>query len=1367
MVSERLAQDAEAILDRARTATETGQYVKAAELLNDSANADAEGRLTEARAEAFRTLVSALATSEGQSPTEYAVQLMRSAYDAAFETALRDASEGVEALEEAARGNRKLAPLMGAQTAAEFDAVIGYQTAAALRQLGRRDAAVATYDGVIERHSGSADESVRYWLGLCMVNCASLLLEPDDAVEHPSVRRHAFDLVDQMFNELGASENPEIRVRLVRAAVLEVSSLVAIGRVADASDAFQRFEPHLAPDDAETLANFERWRCVVGQTDDVPLSEDLLRACALGHDTWQGLEWLARGADLEEVASAKPELLTERVAALLRAAETELSEDEAVILRQALEQLQTVAARGPKPSLDGPIEGLAWGVGVRFSLETACEIARRPPIVRALAQPYVNNLCALCASELDKGEWRRAWQLAMVLQAAAQRLPLGEPRDLMMIRIGLTLVRVAETAWASVPDRRTYDKALEVGEELFALCAKYDDAGLAAMVHESLARMLLSPYVRDGMGLSQYFSSVRRWMDRLGEEVTNRALDPEPGRWAIPPFAEDLERAETHLRAALAVLPAEHSVGARVLLQDAYALRTRWAHDPDVDAQVAEAEAMLAALGGQYVASPDIALRALLHLRLLGAALTPEHLTTVLGTSPTELREQWGDALVRRSLLPAVILALTIEPDWGLQLLDDHRDLLESAEEDVRLHLLRMEWTLLTTPRSDLDFDNLASGRIEQKLADIDQQAQAQGWPDVERTRARLLAAALRLEIDAEVLDDEQALLDLWAEEAEKLVGEHESAMKGNVASVIADMATRAMQREDWEAAIGWHGVTIEAFLDLNAPDAALEGLTLVDYACSKSEGSPARPVVEALYPLALRLDLELGAGATRLMHGVWQRALQREISSEDRDGAVLLALLQLSKGFRFAAALQADEGFDVAGDETAAELLSLVQQSEAQLEALGGDDNDDAEDGARWLDDVTLVTSYDEELDPLPNPTTTDLLENLQRSFDARVQRLALGGERNHELIFEQELLDLVPESSALLLITFARDTEDKPSFLWLLATPGKPLMLGTQPVLEAQDLMVTGSGRRRLLDPVGALAWSIRSAMQQDPAGKALSPEGRSSVDNALDTMLGPGVDVLRDLLEEGLQHLIVVPHGGLHFVPFPAFHLDGRPLVERLTVTTLPNLALLRPRPTVERAEQLRAIGLDFADGAFDLPPLPEAVTEAHAVAELFGTEPVLPPDATESAMVSALQSATYVHLATHGAHAVPAPSFQRVYAIPSEGDDGRLAAYELMRADLRGLRLLTLSACETALGRFDLADNVLGIPAVLLLRGAATVVGTLWEVETTVSQDFFVALYRGLQGGLPRGEAFARAQRDVRRTHPQYRDWAAFQLVGEWR
>jgi CHAT domain-containing protein len=1338
------------------------------ELLPEAARADSDGRLTQARAETYRILVSRIARSEGQSPEEYAAALVRSEYDAAVKTAMRDAGEGVEALGVVARGSRLLAPLMGGEFAAVFDAAIGYQTAAALRELGRRDEAVAAYDGVVERHSGSAHAAVQYWLGMCLVNCAQLLLEPEGALNHSSARGHAFALVAQMFDELGASEDPKIRVRLVRAAVLEVSSLVAIGRVAEASEAFQRFEPHLAADDAETRQGFERWRCVVGQTDDGPVSEDLLRAGALSEEgIWQGLEWLARETDPEYVASVKPELLTDRTAALLGEAETELPEDQAKLLRRGWEKLQPIAARGPNPSLDGPIEGLAWGVGVRFSLETACDIARRPHFVRTLAQPYVDILCVLCESQLDNGDWRRAWQLAMVLRATAQRLPVGEPRDFMLTRIGVTLLRVAETAWASVPDRRTYDTALKVGEELFALSAQYDDAVGAGMVHELLARMLLAPYVRDGMGKTQYFSSVRRWRDRLAEDVTNQALDLEPGRWEIPLFADDLERAEAHVRAALAALPAEHSVGPRVLLQDAYVLRQRWAGDSDVRTQVAEAETMLNVLGGNYVASPDIALRALLHLESLGAGLTPKHLTTVLDTSPTEVREQWGDAVVRRSLLPATILALTVDRNWGLQLLDDHRELIESAEEDVRLHLLRLEWLLLTSPRPDLDFDDLASGPIEQKLADIDERARTQGWPGVERTRIRLLAAALRLEVNAEGPDDEQALLELWAEEAKKLVGEHESAMEVSVAAVVADVSTRAMRRGDWAMAIGWQAATIEAFLDMHAPDAALECLTLVDYCCGASEAGLGRPVVEALYPLALRLDVELGARATRLLQRIWQRTLRREIASENPDGAVLLALLQLSKGLRFGAALQTDEAFDVAADETAAGLLSLVQQSEAQLEALGGDDDDGSDEVARWaLDEFTLVTAYDEELDPLPNPTTADLLENLQRSFDARVQRFALGGERNHEPIFEQELAELLPESSALLLITFGHDMEDKQSFLWLLATAGKPLTFGSQPAPE-QNLVVTVRGRQRLLDPVGAAAWTIRLAMQQDPAGKTLNPEGRSSVDQALDSMLGPGVGILRDLLEEGLSHLIVVPHGGLHFVPFPALHLDGRPLVEWLTVTTLPNLALLRPRPTARRAEEVRAIGLDFPDGAFGLPPLPEAVTEAQAVAELFGTEPLLPPDATESAMVSALQSATYVHLATHGEHAVPAPSFQRVYAIASEGDDGRLAAYELMRADLRGLRLVTLSACETALGRFDQADNVLGIPAVLLLRGAETVVGTLWEVETTVSQDFFVALYRGLRGDLPRSEAFVQAQREVRRTHPQYRDWAAFQLAGDWR
>ena len=156
------------------------------------------------------------------------------------------------------------------------------------------------------------------------------------------------------------------------------------------------------------------------------------------------------------------------------------------------------------------------------------------------------------------------------------------------------------------------------------------------------------------------------------------------------------------------------------------------------------------------------------------------------------------------------------------------------------------------------------------------------------------------------------------------------------------------------------------------------------------------------------------------------------------------------------------------------------------------------------------------------------------------------------------------------------------------------------------------------------------------------------------------------------------------------------------------------------------------------------------------------------ATEQALVEALESKRYVHLRAHGQHNVDAPLFQTVFLSPGAGGDGRFRAHEVLPLDLRGLELVTLGACETALGRIDLSDNPRGLPAALLLAGAEAVVGTLWEVNAEASSTFFTALYTALladQDDLI--GAFGVAQRATRTTYPEYRDWGAFYLVGGYR
>jgi CHAT domain-containing protein len=203
------------------------------------------------------------------------------------------------------------------------------------------------------------------------------------------------------------------------------------------------------------------------------------------------------------------------------------------------------------------------------------------------------------------------------------------------------------------------------------------------------------------------------------------------------------------------------------------------------------------------------------------------------------------------------------------------------------------------------------------------------------------------------------------------------------------------------------------------------------------------------------------------------------------------------------------------------------------------------------------------------------------------------------------------------------------------------------------------------------------------------------------------------------------------------------------------------------TAERPVPIASFGLEFKDGVpHGLPELPGAEDEARLVASPYGVPAATGSAATETTLTKALTNARRIHIATHGLLQVSAPSFQRMFLSPDATSDGILYAYELLRYDLRGLDLLTLSACETALGRVDIGDNLRGLPANALIAGAATVVGTLWPVENSAAQTFFGSLHKDLAAGAGKREAFRTAQKLTRVRHPQFRDWGAFCYSGRW-
>ncbi len=238
------------------------------------------------------------------------------------------------------------------------------------------------------------------------------------------------------------------------------------------------------------------------------------------------------------------------------------------------------------------------------------------------------------------------------------------------------------------------------------------------------------------------------------------------------------------------------------------------------------------------------------------------------------------------------------------------------------------------------------------------------------------------------------------------------------------------------------------------------------------------------------------------------------------------------------------------------------------------------------------------------------------------------------------------------------------------------------------------------------------------------------------------------------------------------------DGRSFRRDLAAGKLG--VVLDPRPAaVAIAEQrkLQQVLMAARGSDEDFAPLPGTRYEVEALAQLFKsddrpTRTLLGADASEPELDRLAASGElgrfgFIHLATHGVidEGVPVRSAviltQTGLPDPLEQVlnhkpvfDGRLSVREIQRSwDLKA-ELVTLSACETALGRDAGGEGFVGFTQALLMSGARSVCLSLWKVDDTATALLMQRFYANLLGrrpgltgadaqggGPPRGEGLA--------------------------
>ena len=114
----------------------------------------------------------------------------------------------------------------------------------------------------------------------------------------------------------------------------------------------------------------------------------------------------------------------------------------------------------------------------------------------------------------------------------------------------------------------------------------------------------------------------------------------------------------------------------------------------------------------------------------------------------------------------------------------------------------------------------------------------------------------------------------------------------------------------------------------------------------------------------------------------------------------------------------------------------------------------------------------------------------------------------------------------------------------------------------------------------------------------------------------------------------------------------------------------------------------------------------------------------------------------------------------------GEDGILTAKEIARMDLSGVELVTLSACETALGDLS-GEGVFGLQRGFKKAGVNTMIMSLWRVDDTATRILMTTFYYLLSRGQSINDAFTQSQHQLisldngKYNDPKY--WAAFIVI----
>ncbi len=1005
---------------------------------------------------------------------------------------------------------------------------------------------------------------------------------------------------------------------------------------------------------------------------------------------------------------------------------------------------------------------------------TALTLAKTQTVSQLLSPVYISCLCISAEKAVNKNRslWKNATVLMNIAIGAINAIPetakMKDEWEFMRNETAAFYLNIGIYALVEVPDKRLLDKCVQYGENIANICLTENNSRFAGKIYHQLGVLHLDPYFFE-KNSSNYKVQFNKWQQQVYNYYGQALAGVDAETILMPSAADAMKKAIAYFDKALSFRQAI----SRGLTLKALCEALMWQNflaGTETYERICKAGPEAIDLLSKEEGNESKIIWLLNVLKRCNCTAIAQNIKDfnideILDSTPEVLMEKYGSSALLSKIVNQLDYCITVDKNKALNLYIKAQDILNAFPDEAASNNFFTKAIELFFALSD----KIVKDDYKQNTTELYNKFIARFKQNIAydfNFYSSLITIAAQSTSKNEEASGLQILKIISTSLAENETFSFLIPLINYLTAILQiGEAVNQYNQNNFTESVTFYFLALGSFNQLNYIKQQNDSLDEIADLCSKCDEKGCENILAKLSIIFLRL-LKTGSPSISLKcNEIYRMLLQRFCINQPVKPIILIMLFQLLKGYSFASLLTLRVNFSLKNEDEKL-LLSEIENlfSRQQIKFPGA--------GNKVLDKETILIAYAGDNSKQSGNDELTRLKNLRISFDDLFYSNMLKQVDTKDcMIMPDDLRTLLDDASVLMIHYLGSSVEGMAaSYSMFVTKVGYCFTYGYSKDIPSGYVELTEDSVKVKIPMLAFTISGVRKAIiNDDPDETGLSRDASTQLESFRSILLGGEIpSYLEEFKKQGKNKLYIWPHSSFHYFPFHLLQLpSGKLLCEEWMVADIPNLAALKPKQNPLSAEHnVSVMAMTFTkNNPYKVSELSDAISLTKPVADLFSVEVTSDEANTEAAFLKNLKSSKWVHLYTHGYLTAEAPAFHALFLEPGQNEDGILYAYEIAGIDLSNVDLLTLCACETALGRFDNNDNLRGLPASFLLAGVSTIIGTLWESEPESSAFFFKYLYQNLKQGLTKQQSFKAAQSLTRASYPEFRDWGSFYYLGQ--